>query len=139
MVWAGSCQSVLCPWVQWYMAPSVWACSGSRGALFLGLGTGYMGMSTLCKLIELYTYNMCPLLYACSISIKLTLEIAPRWQRSKTRRSPSTPQIHQKYINMRNNSYRTPTELWQKTSDFPKGKKLPTYLGRAKEKRKNNY
>ena len=23
------------------------------------------------------------------------------------------------------------------TSDFPKGKKLPTYLGRAKEKRKN--
>ena len=38
---------------------------------------------------------------------------------------------------MRNNSYRTPTERWQKTSDFPKGKKLPTYLGRAKEKRKN--
>ena len=38
---------------------------------------------------------------------------------------------------MWNNSYRTPTELWQKTSDFPKGKKLPAYLGRAKEKRKN--
>ena len=38
---------------------------------------------------------------------------------------------------MWNNSYRTPTECWQKTSDFPKGKKLPTYLGRAKEKRKN--
>ena len=35
------------------------------------------------------------------------------------------------------NSYRTPTERWQKTSDFPKGKKLPTYLGRSKEKRKN--
>ena len=35
------------------------------------------------------------------------------------------------------NNYRTPTELWQKTSDFPKGKKLPTYLGRAKEKRNN--
>ena len=30
-----------------------------------------------------------------------------------------------------------PTERWQKTSDFPKGKKLPMYLGRAKEKRKN--
>ena len=29
------------------------------------------------------------------------------------------------------------TEHWQKTSDLPKGKKLPTYLGRAKEKRKN--
>ena len=39
---------------------------------------------------------------------------------------------------MWNNSYRTPTELWQKTSDFPKGRKLyflPTYLRRAKEKR----
>ena len=44
--------------------------------------------------------------------------------------------MHQKYIYMWNNSYRTPTECWQKTSDFPKGKKLPTYLGRAKEKRK---
>ena len=38
---------------------------------------------------------------------------------------------------MWNNSYRTPTELWQKTSDFPKGKKLPMYQSRAKEKRKN--
>ena len=37
---------------------------------------------------------------------------------------------------MWNNSYRTPTEYRQKTSDFPKGKKIPTYLGRAKEKRK---
>ena len=38
---------------------------------------------------------------------------------------------------MWNNSYRTPTEHWKKTSDFPKGKKNPTYLGRAKEKRTN--
>ena len=52
-------------------------------------------------------------------------------------RSPSSTQIHQNYIYMWNNSYRTPTECWQKTSDFPKGKKLLTYLGRAKEKRKN--
>ena len=44
--------------------------------------------------------------------------------------------MNQKYIYMWNNSYRTPTECWQKTSDFPKGKKIPTYLGRAKEKRK---
>ena len=36
---------------------------------------------------------------------------------------------------MWNSSYRTPTECWQKTSDFQKGKKIPTYLGRAKEKR----
>ena len=60
-----------------------------------------------------------------------------RWRRSKTWRSPSSSQIHQKYIYTWNNSYRTPTERWQKTSDLPKGKKLPTYLGRAKEKRKN--
>ena len=60
-----------------------------------------------------------------------------RWPRSKTWRSPSSPQIHQKYIYMWNNSYRTRTEHWQKTSDLPKGKKLPPYLGRAKEKRKN--
>ena len=43
-----------------------------------------------------------------------------REQRSKTWRSPSSPQIHQKYDYMWNN-YRTPTECWQKTSDFPKG------------------
>ena len=60
-----------------------------------------------------------------------------RWQRSRTWRSPSSPQIHQTYSYMWNNSYRTPTECWQKTSDFPKGKKLLTYLGRAKEKTKN--
>ena len=38
---------------------------------------------------------------------------------------------------MWNKSYRIPTERWQKISDFHKGKKLPTYLGRTKEKRKN--
>ena len=37
-----------------------------------------------------------------------------RWRRSKTWRSPSSPQIHQNYIYMWNNSYRTPTECWQK-------------------------
>ena len=37
---------------------------------------------------------------------------------------------------MWNNSYRTPTERWQKTSDFPKGKKLLTNQGRAKEKQR---
>ena len=35
-------------------------------------------------------------------------------------RSRSYPQIHQKYIYMWNNFYTTPTERWQKTSDFPK-------------------
>ena len=52
-----------------------------------------------------------------------------RWQRNKTWRSPSSPQIHQKYIYMWNNSYRTPTECRQKTSDFPKGNKLPHVTG----------
>ena len=33
-----------------------------------------------------------------------------RWQKSKTRRSPSSPQIHQKYIYTWNCSYSTPTE-----------------------------
>ena len=39
---------------------------------------------------------------------------------------------------MWNNSYRTATERWLKKSDLPKGKKLPTYLDRANEKRKKN-
>ncbi|NIG58581.1 hypothetical protein BU61_1493 [Pontoporia blainvillei] len=56
-----------------------------------------------------------------------------RWQRSKMWRSPSSPQIHQKYIYTGNNPYGIPTERWQKTSDLPKGKKPHTYLGRAKE------
>ena len=60
-----------------------------------------------------------------------------RWRKSKTRRSPSSPHIQQKYIYTWNCSYRTPTERWQKTSDLPKGKKLPRYLGRAKGKRIN--
>ena len=59
-------------------------------------------------------------------------------RKSKTRRSPSSPQIHQKDIYMWNSSYRTPTERWQKTSEPPKGNKLPTYLGRTKEKKKKN-
>ena len=67
----------------------------------------------------------------------MVLEGPSRRWRSKTWRSPSSPQIHQKYIYTWNSSYRTPTECWQKTSDFPKGKKIPTYLGRAKEKRKS--
>ena len=71
--------------------------------------------------------------------INIHLEEAPfgRWRKNKTWRSPSSPQIHQKYIYMWNNSYRTLTEGRQKTSDVPKGKKLTTYPSRAKEKRKN--
>lgn len=34
------------------------------------------------------------------------------------------------------NSYRTPTEHWQETSDFQKGKQMSTKWDRAKEIRK---
>ena len=70
------------------------------------------------------------------MQIKTAMIGASRWPKSKTWRSPSSLKIHQKYIYMWNSSYRTTTERWQKTSDLPKSKKLPTYLGRAKEKRK---
>ena len=68
---------------------------------------------------------------------KKNRERPSRWHKSKTWRSSSFSQIHQKYIYMWNHSYLTPTECWQKTSDLPKGKKLPMNLGRAKEKRTN--
>ena len=71
------------------------------------------------------------------ISKCLMRERPTRWWRSKKWKSPSSPQIHQKYIYMWNNSYRIPTEHWQETSDLPKGRKLATYLVKAKEKRKN--
>ena len=35
-----------------------------------------------------------------------------------------SPQIHQKYIYMWNDSHRTSTELWQKISDLQKSKKI---------------
>ena len=64
--------------------------------------------------------------------LKSTASRPSRWWKSKTWRSPSSPQIHQKYMYMWKNSYKTPAEHWQKTSDFPKGQKLPMYLVRAK-------
>ena len=57
-----------------------------------------------------------------------------RQQSSKMWRSPSSPQIHQKYIYMWNNSQRTPTECWQKTSDFRKGKKPPHVPGHVADR-----
>ena len=46
------------------------------------------------------------------------------------------PSFSHKYICMWNDSHRTSTEHRQKTSDFQKGKKISTKLGRTKEKRK---
>ena len=74
--------------------------------------------------------------FICLQSLKSNLPERPsRWRSSKTWRSPSSSQIHQKYIYVWNNSYRTPTECWQKTSDFPKDAlRRPTHRGRAKSK-----
>ena len=78
-------------------------------------------------------------MYVCfteMLRLKKNLREAPsRWWRNKTWRSPSSPQIHQNYTYMWNNSYRTHTECWQKTSDFPKDTlRRPTHRGRAKSK-----
>ena len=63
------------------------------------------------------------------MQIKTTMTGGPsKWQMSKMWRSTSSWQIDQKYFYKWNNSYTTSTERWQKTSDFPKGKKIPTYL-----------
>nr|XP_058931096.1 succinate--CoA ligase [GDP-forming] subunit beta, mitochondrial isoform X4 [Kogia breviceps] len=71
------------------------------------------GITKACRELEL------------KVPLVVRLEGGPsRWQRSKTWRPPSSPQMHQKYIYMWNNSCRTPTECWQKSSDFPKGKVL---------------
>ena len=66
--------------------------------------------------------DLCPFQMKCGSFINRRCEKRgpSRWQRSKTWRSPSSPQIHQKYIYMWNNSYRTSIERRQKTSDFPK-------------------
>ena len=53
------------------------------------------------------------------------------------RRSPSFPWIHWRCIYTWNCSCGTPAEHWREMLDLPEGKKLPMYLGRAKEKRNN--
>ena len=80
----------------------------------------------LIKKIFLLEYICVSMLYQFLLYSKVNQGGPSRWWQSKTWRSPSFTQIHQKYIYMWNSSYRTPTERWQKTSDFPKGKKLPT-------------
>ena len=48
-------------------------------------------------------------------------------------RSPPSPQIYQKFICMWNSPHRTPSEPWQKTPDFQKGKPISSEWGRAKD------
>ena len=45
----------------------------------------------------------------------------------------NTSKIHLRVEQLLQNT----SECWKKTSNFPKGKKLPMYLGKAKEKIKN--
>ena len=52
-----------------------------------------------------------------------------RWWIIKMGRSPSSPEIYQKYICMWNNCCRT-SERWLKTSDFQKGKLISKEWGR---------
>ena len=47
------------------------------------------------------------------------------WQRSKTGRSPSSLQIHQKYIYMWNNSYTTPMKAGRRPQTSQKARKYP--------------
>ena len=48
-------------------------------------------------------------------------------------RSSPSPQIYQKFICMWNSPHRTPSEPWQKTPDFQKGKPISSEWGRAKD------
>ena len=52
--------------------------------------------------------------------IKMAKEGTFKMAEEKTWRLPSSSQIHQKYIYMWDNIYKTYTECWKKTSDFPK-------------------
>ena len=67
--------------------------------------------------------DLCPIQMKCGSSSNRKCEQRgpSRWQRSRTWRSPSSPQTHQKYIYMWNKSYRRCTECWQKTSEKPCG------------------
>ena len=67
---------------------------------------------------------------------KKKLERPSRWHRTKTWRSPSFRQIHQKYTYMWNNSDRTLTECWQKTSDLQKARNSPRTWVVQKKKEK---
>ena len=51
-------------------------------------------------------------------------------------RLPPSLQIHQKFISIWNNSYRTSSESWQKTPDFQKGKPISLEEGKSKDEDK---
>ena len=49
-------------------------------------------------------------------------------------RSPSSPQIHQKFISIWNNTYRISSECWQNHPSFQKGKPISLEQDKAKDK-----
>ena len=57
-----------------------------------------------------------------------------RWLRSKMGRSPSSPQIHQKLIEILNNSYKTASRRQQKTPGLQQGKISSLEGGRRKDR-----
>ena len=58
-----------------------------------------------------------------------------RWQRNRTGRPLSPPQIHQKTIWTPSKFHRTTSECWQRTSGIQKGSLLSSKGGRTKYKR----
>ena len=62
-------------------------------------------------------------------------EAALRWQRNRTGRPLSPPQIHQKNISTLSKFYKTTSECWQRTSGTQKSSPLSSKRGRKKYKR----
>ena len=58
-----------------------------------------------------------------------------RWQRNRTGRPLSPPQIHQKNILTLSKFHKTTSEFWQRTSDPQKSSPLSSKGGRKKYKR----
>ena len=63
------------------------------------------------------------------------LEVALRWQRNRTGRPPSPPQIRQKIIWTLSKYNKTTSEHWQRTPGTQKGSPLSSKGGRTKYKR----
>ena len=57
-------------------------------------------------------------------------EAVLRWQRNRTGRPLSSPQIHQNNISMLSKFYKTTSECWQRTSGTQKSRSLSSKTGR---------
>ena len=61
---------------------------------------------------------------------KQTVGMFRRWQRNKTGKSLSPPQIHQKNISTLSKFYKTTSECWQRTLGIQKSRSLSSKTGR---------